>query len=89
MLAMVKGVSRNRNISELGIDSRVCTYANWDSELHCLIYVLWLGVYVIFTSDSFPGPIIASLPKAKHNHVSSCAYHVLLVCGIAKCCTCL
>ena len=35
MLSIVKGVSRNRNISELGIDFVVSTYVNRNSELHC------------------------------------------------------
>ena len=35
MLSIVKGVSRNRNISELGITFRVSTYVNRDSELYC------------------------------------------------------
>ena len=34
MLSIVKAVSRNRNISELGIDHQVSTYVNRDSELH-------------------------------------------------------
>ena len=42
MLSIVKGVSRNRNISELGINYQVSTYVNRDSELHCSC--LWLGV---------------------------------------------
>ena len=34
MLSIVKGVSRNRNISELAI-TVVVTHVNRDSELHC------------------------------------------------------
>ena len=36
MLSIARGVSRNRNISELGITYEVSTYyVNRDSELHC------------------------------------------------------
>ena len=48
MLSIVKGVSRNRNISELGINYWVSTYVNRDSELHCSCpldmesYLMWV-----------------------------------------------
>ena len=35
MLSIVKGVLRNRNISELEIDYQVSAYVNRDSELQC------------------------------------------------------
>ena len=48
MLSIVKGVSRNRNISELGIGDEVCIYVNiFSSSCPLVGCTLWLlaGMY--------------------------------------------
>ena len=49
MLAIVKGVSRNRNISELGINCEVSTYVNKDSELHCSCPLVGCNLWLLGT----------------------------------------
>ena len=47
MLSIVKGVSRNRNISELGVDYRVSMYVNRDSELHCSCPIIGCNLWLV------------------------------------------
>ena len=47
MLSIVKGVSRNRNISELGIDYWVSMYVNRDSEMHCSCSLVGCNIWIV------------------------------------------
>ena len=49
MLSIVKGVSRNRNISELGIKYKVSAYVNRDSELYCSCPLVGCNLWLLGT----------------------------------------